>query len=265
MASILDRMSGQPGTPGVPANTPEPEPPEQFEEMTLVEHLDELRRRILYTAVFIALGLVAGLLLARPLIHEIESRANLGRLQVLAPLEGFNTWFKVGLYIAIAIAMPAIIYQIVAFLSPGLTRKERRYLMRALPFVTSLFVAGAAFAFFMVTPRALRFLNTFSDSVFRSDFRAEEVVSFYSTMMLWTGVAFEMPVVIYIISRLGIMSAKRLGSLRKYMVLIIMVIAAAITPTPDPFTMILTAAPMYMLFELGLLIARFTERNRQTE
>lgn len=244
---------------------PEPEPPDQFEEMTLVEHLDELRRRILYTAIFIALGMVAGLLLARPLINEIESRANLGRLQVLAPLEGFNTWLKVGLYIAIAIAMPAIIYQIVAFLSPGLTRRERRYMFRALPFVTSLFVAGAAFAFFVVTPRALRFLNEFSSSVFRSDFRAEEVVSFYSTMMLWTGVAFELPVVIYIISRLGIMSAKRIASLRKYMVLIIMVVAAAITPTPDPFTMILTAAPMYLLFELGLLIARFTERNRELE
>jgi sec-independent protein translocase protein TatC len=155
--------------------------------------------------------------------------------------------------------MPVIVYELVRFLAPGLTRKERRYLFRALPFVSVMFVAGVAFAFFVIVPRALSFLSHFGASVFEAQFRAEEVISFYMTLLLWVGVVFELPVVIFILAKLGVVTAKRLASLRKFAILIIAVAAAIITPTPDPFNMFMVAAPMYFLYELGVLLARFAK------
>ncbi|MBX6341558.1 MAG: twin-arginine translocase subunit TatC [Thermomicrobiaceae bacterium] len=254
MVSILDRMRGRAPMTAVP----EPEPEEEtFAEMTLQEHLEELRRRILYAAMAVALGFIAGLATAMKVLKLMGRMTGLEAFQVISPTEGFTTFMKVALYIGVGLAMPVIVYQLVRFLAPGLTRREKHYLYRALPFVSIMFVAGVAFAFFVVIPRALGFLSHFGGSVFHSDFRASEVVSFYMTLLLWVGVVFEMPVVIYILAKLGIVSAQRLASLRRYMLIGIMIAAAIITPTPDPFNMFLVAAPMYALYEIGILLARF--------
>lgn len=254
MVSILDRMRGRSNLPVVPV--PEPEEDEHFEEMTLQEHLEELRNRILYAAIFVALGFVVGLVSAMQVLKIMAHMTGRQDFLVISPMEGFTTYMKVALYIGLGLAMPALIYQLVRFLAPGLTRRERRYLYRALPFVSAMFVAGVAFAFFIVIPRGLRFLGSFGGSVFQAQFRAQEVVSFYMTLLLWVGLVFETPVVIYLLAKLGIVTAKRLSSLRKYIIVLIMVAAAIITPTPDPFNMFLVAAPMYALFEFGILLAK---------
>jgi len=255
MVSLLDRMRGQSNV-ARPAE-PEPEPEEFYKEMTLQEHLAELRTRLIYSVLAVAVGFVIGLALAFPALHLIERMSGLNNLQAISPTEPFIVYTKVALYIGFAFAMPVIIYQLIRFLAPGLTRKERYYLFRALPFVTLMFVAGVLFAFFVLVPRALDFLSHFGSGVFRADFRAQEVISFYLTLLLWVGVVFETPIVIYLLVRLGIVSVKRLASFRRLAVVIVMVIAAIITPTPDPFNMMLVAAPMYLLFELGLLLGRF--------
>ena len=172
-------------------------------------------------------------------------------------MEGFTEWVNVGLYIGIGLSMPALVYQLVRFLAPGLTRNERRYLYRALPFVSGLFVAGVAFAFFIVVPHALEFLSHFGGSVFNAQFRAQEVVNFYLKLLLGVGIVFETPLVMFTLAKLGVVSLKRLSSLRKYMIVISLVGAAIITPTPDPVNMFIVAAPIYALYELGVLLARF--------
>jgi sec-independent protein translocase protein TatC len=257
MVSLLDRVRGR-SVVSAPSE-PEPEPEDLFKEMTLQEHLEELRQRLIYSGLAIAVGFVIGLVLAFPTLDLITQMTGLENLQAISPTEPFITYTKVALYIGIGIAMPVIVYQIVRFLAPGLTRRERRYLYRALPFVSLMFLSGVAFSFFVVIPRALSFLSNFGSQVFNAQFRAEEVISFYMTLLLWVGVVFELPVVIFILAKLGIVDARRLSSLRKYALLVIMVGAAIITPTPDPFNMFLVAAPMYFLYEVGVLLARLAK------
>jgi sec-independent protein translocase protein TatC len=256
MVSIIDRVRGR-NLPSIP----EPEPEDIFVEMTLQEHLEELRTRVMYSALSIAIGFVVGLILSRPLLEQMAAWSGLQELQVISPTEGFVTYMKVALYIGIAIAMPVLVYQIVAFLGPGLTRQERSYLRTALPFVSAMFIAGVLFAFFVVIPRALGFLAGFGDEVFDAQFRASEVVQFYMTLMLWLGVVFEMPIVIFLLAKLRVVSAQRLASIRKFMLVGIMIAAAIITPTPDPFNMMMVATPMYVLYEFGILLARIAVRE----
>ncbi|MEZ4505977.1 MAG: twin-arginine translocase subunit TatC [Thermomicrobiales bacterium] len=125
-----------------------------FEEMTLAEHLDELRSRLVKTCVGIGIAFIGGLFLTRPLLGLVRDNANIERFDVIDATEPITSFFKTALYIAIAVALPLIFYQIFAFVSPGLTRKEKRYVYGSLPFVVVFFLAGAAFAFFLAIPRA---------------------------------------------------------------------------------------------------------------
>lgn len=265
MASIRERLPGGLGLDhgqSVPVQ-PEEEEPEQFAEMTLAEHLEELRQRILYSALAIAGGFIAGIALANPVLKKIARQAQVPDtgLQTISPTEPFTVFMKVALYIAFALAMPVLIWQLTRFLAPGLTRRERRLMFRAIPFIFLSFCGGVAFAFFILAPRALDFLSTFNNSVFSWEPRAEEVISFYLTLMIGVGLMFELPIVIYALSWIGVVTTKRLTSIRKFAVLLTMVAAAIITPTPDPFNMMLVAVPMYMLYEVGIILSRFARRG----
>lgn len=262
MASILNRVP----YPGKRRADPEPdhdylEPdgPESFGEMTLQEHLEELRTRMLYSSVAILIALVAGLALAFPMLDMIAEQANVPaeQMQTLNPTEGFVTFFKVALYLAVAGAMPVLIYQLVAFVAPGLTRSEKSYIFKAIPFIVLLFVSGVAFAFFVVIPRALGWLSTFGEGVFRWDPSAESLISFYLRLMLGVGIIFELPAFLFILAKIGVVNHQRLASIRKFAFVASMIAAAIITPTPDPFNMMLVAIPTYILYEIGVFMTRF--------
>lgn len=251
MVSILDRVRR--------SNTPAPVDPEPdtFEEMTLQEHLEELRTRLIYSALTVVVGFVIGLAVTMPLLRLMARMSGLGQFTAISPTESFTVFMKVALYVGIALSMPVLIYQVIRFLAPGLTKREKQYVFRAIPFVTGMFVLGVMFAFFIVIPRALRFLHGFGGDIFKADFRANEVISFYLTLILWVGIVFELPIVMYLLAKLGVVTARLLGSMRKYALIVIMIAAAIITPTPDPFNMFMVAAPMYALYELGIILARF--------
>ncbi len=258
MVSIIDRVRGRTDAPMIP----EPGPEDIFEEMTLQEHLEELRQRILYSAIAIAIAFVIGLILAFPLLDVMANLSGLESFTLISPTEGFATFMRIGFYIAVALSMPVLVYQLISFLGPGLTNEERHYLRLALIPVSFLFVSGMAFAFFIVIPRALNFLSGFGaggygGDVFDPAFRASEIISFYFTLMIWIGLVFQMPVVIFLLVKLGIVSADKLAGIRKFMLVGCMTAAAIITPTPDPFNMLLVAIPMYLLYELGIILARF--------
>lgn len=264
MASILNRVP----LPGKRRSNPEPEDeyyepegPESFGEMTLQEHLEELRTRMLYSSVAILIALVAGLALSFPVLDLIAEQANVPEsgIQVINPTEGFVTFFKIAIYIAVALAMPILVYQLLAFIAPGLTRSERTYVFRAIPFVAISFASGLAFAFFVVIPRALGYLEGFGSGTFGWDPRAEDLISFYLRLMLGVGILFELPPFMFVLAKIGIVDHKRLGSIRKFAFVASMIAAAIITPTPDPFNMMLVAVPTYILYELGVLLARFAK------
>lgn len=257
MVGIPDRMRGHPNVPSPVDPDPAPEEIEEtFAEMTLQEHLEELRSRLIYASLAVAVGVIGGLVLALPFLRLMATQSGLGELVLISPTEGFSTFMRVALYLGLAFSMPVLIYQIISFLAPGLTRRERQYLFRAIPFVSLMFVFGVLFAFFIVIPRALEFLSGFGSAVFEDSFRASEVLSFYMRLMLWVGVVFELPIVIFIMTRLGIVTADKLASIRKYAFILVLIASALITPTPDPFNMFLVAMPMYALYELGILLSR---------
>lgn len=269
MASITDRRP-QPGRggsgDGLPPQdgyTPPPEQnedPEFFLEMTLQEHLEELRIRIIYSTVTVLIALIAAFFIVDEVFNRIAEQANVPNAEVvtISPTEGFVTWFKVLLYIAIALSMPMLVFQLLRYIAPGLTKREKRAVYLSMPVVSLLFVSGMAFAFFIAIPRALDFLSGFKSDLFAWNPRASELVTFYLRLMLGIGIAFELPALMFILGKLGIVTAKQLGRARKFAFLGVMVAAAIITPTPDPVNMMIIAVPIYVLYELGILFVRFT-------
>ncbi len=236
-----------------------------FEEMTLAEHLDELRSRLVKTCVGIGIAFIGGLFLTRPLLDLVRDNANVERFQSIESTDPITSFFKTALYIAIAVALPLIFYQIFAFVSPGLTRKEKRYVYGSLPFVVVFFLAGASFAFFLAIPRAFEFLSNFNSDIFEFAPTFGSVAAFYIQVSLGMGIAFELPIIMFLLSRLGIVSPKRMGASRRYAVVIVMVAAALITPTPDPFNMLFVALPIYLLYEVGIIFAKIAARRRKGE
>jgi sec-independent protein translocase protein TatC len=241
---------------------PDPDEPDEFAEMTLLEHMEELRDRIIKSVLAIGIAFVAGIFLAGPLLKRLQIEANaIGGFDIISPTDPITLYFKVALYIAIGIALPVLLWQVIGFLAPGLTKKEKRLLYLSLPFVVLLFLAGVAYGFFFAAPRALQFLSGFMSDLYEWSPEGNEVITFFLTLMLGLGLAFQLPVVMFILAKLGLASPQRLAGFRRYAVLLILVLAAIITPSTDPFNMLVVAVPLYVLYEAGVIVARVFARR----
>ena len=179
-----------------------------------------------------------------------------------SPTEAFTSYMRVALFTGIALAMPVILYEIYAYIDPALYPNERRFVRAiGLP-VLGLFVLGMAFCYFVLLPRAIPFLINFGGDVIDNQLRAADYLSFVTTFILGMGLVFEVPVVIWALIRVGIVKRAWLSKQRRYVFLLSFIIAAFLTPTPDPFNQTLVAIPMYLLYELGLLLGRFAGGSR---
>lgn len=237
----------------------------------LAPHLVELRNRFTKAGLAVVVGTVLGFWLVNSSTLLGDTIPNLLikhfvpadiKLQFIEPAEAFVSYMRVALVIGVALAVPVIVYQLIAFFIPGLLPNEKRILFTALPFVTELFVAGLAFGWFFTIPAALDFLFTFGTSArIEAQPTFESFISTISTLMLWNGLIFELPAVIYLLARLGIVTTASLGRTRRYAVVAIIIVAAVITPTGDPYNLLLLAVPMYLLYELGILLSRFVPKK----
>ncbi len=248
--------------PAPPTHEPEPAPepdPSEMHQMTLIEHLEEMRDRLIKTV--IALGVATGfsLIFARQVLEAFESLlpGDAPSLQTHTPTEAYVVYFKVALLCGMAFAMPVIVYQFFAFVMPGLTREERRWLYFVAPGSSLLFVLGLLFAYFVVLQFGLPILQSFLSDLVLQQWRLDYYVSFVVRFLLITGLIFETPLVIFFLSKLGVISHQRLTQSRRYAVVVAAAVAAVLTPTTDPFTMLLVMGPMILLYELGVLLARF--------
>lgn len=239
--------------------TMDDEEPQDFGEMTLGEHLIDLRNALVRSCYAFAPAFILGIILASPLMKYMTRQANTDRFQVLSPTGGFVIYMKVGLYCGILFAFPVIFYQLFSFIAPGMTRKEKRYVASSLPFVTILFAAGAAFAFFFAAPRAFDFLSSFQNNIFKWEPVADDVISFYLTLTLGLGIAFELPALMFMLAKLKIVNAQKQRNFWRIAMILIMIAAAVITPTPDPFNMMIVASPLVLLYIFGLFMARVAE------
>jgi sec-independent protein translocase protein TatC len=233
-------------------------------EMTMLEHLEELRQRLVVSVTAIVVGLIVTLIpipgadsLTHFVIETLAKSAPNGVLVTLRPGEGFFAYVQVSLLLGVALAMPVIVYQVLAFVMPALHPHERRYLYLAVPGVTISFVAGAAFCYALLLPVAIRFLGGFAADIFNPQWTAEYYLDFVSTFLFWMGLVFELPVVMFFLSKLGVVSATRMARFRRYALVMAFVMGAIITPTPDPINQTIVSVPIYLLFELGIILARF--------
>ena len=227
------------------------------EEVSLVDHLDELRSRIIYS--LIALALAFGLCFWQSSLVLDIAAAPLPeadrQLIVLAPAEAFMTTVTVCLYAAIIVAAPFISFQIFAYVLPAFSPRERRAIMPLVIAIPALFIAGVVFSYFVVMPAAVDFLLSFNSDQFSTELRAREYYSFFATTMIAGGIVFQVPVIVLALVRLRIVTIAQLRKNRRYAYLGIAVIAAAL-PGVDPITMLIEMVPLLLLYELSILLAR---------
>jgi sec-independent protein translocase protein TatC len=236
-----------------------------------VPHLRELRDRLFRSAAAIVLGAFVGVWLVSdaspigPLPELIIQHFAPGRtLEAIGVAEVFVNYMGIALLVGFTIAIPVVVYQLVAFFTPGLTGREKRVLFSALPFVTELFLAGLAFGWFFTIPAALDFLLNFGTASGQIEVKPtpDNFFSAITRLLLWNGLVFELPALVFLLARLGIVNARQLRQTRRYALVVIVIAAALITPTGDPYNLLLLAIPMYLLYELGILLARFVPQRR---
>jgi sec-independent protein translocase protein TatC len=244
--------------------------------MTLVEHLTELRHRLIVCVVAVAVGMLvafiaynwiisiliapyADLVRARPL-----SSATAGRLLTTDPLEGFSVRMKTSAYAGIALAMPVLLWQLWRFVTPGLYPHERRY---AVPFVASalvLFALGAGLAYYTL-PRALEFLVDIAGDDFVTAYQASKYFQLITYMMLAFGIGFEFPIVLVFLQLAGIIEPATLRRGRRFAIVGVCVLVAVITPSGDPISMLMLSVPMVVFYEVAILIGSLIAKRRAAQ
>lgn len=235
------------------------------DRLTLVEHLDELRTRIVVCLVVFGVAL-ALCFWQNHLLLEIASvplPSDHEKLITFGVTEPFTTTLTVATYGALILSLPIFLYQGYAYVLPAFSQNERRLVLPILLLAPILFLAGVAFAYFVVMPAAVEFLLGFNDNQFNVQVRARDYYSFFSTAMLAGGIVFQLPLAILAVTRLGIVSVEQLTRNRRYAYLIIAVAAAAL-PGVDPVSMLIEMVPLLVLFELSILIARAFDRPKAT-
>src|SRR5215207_5960046 len=224
--------------------------------MTLVEHLDELRTRIIVCGLFLVVAIAVCFWQDELLLDIANEPLPAGFDPVtLSPTEPFFITVKLSIYGGILLALPLLLYQAYAFVLPAFAPHEKRLLLPFLLSVPFLFVAGAAFAYFLVMPAALDFLLGFNADEFNTQLRGADYYGFFGLTLIAVGILFQIPVAVLAVCRLGIVTPEQLGQNRRYAVLVIAV-AAMLLPGTDPVTMLLAMAPLYGLFELSLALAK---------
>lgn len=228
------------------------------QNLTVIEHIEEIRKRLITIVVFFVIAVLGSVLLAKPLIQYLQSSGPAGEL----PLNAFNVidpiaiYFKVVVFIAIVIIFPIIMYQFWAFVSPGLLDTERRVTLGYIPFAFLLFLGGISFSYFVLLPYVITFMEKLStDLGITQTIGINQYFSFLFQILLPFGFVFQLPVVLLFLSRLGFLNPNVLTKFRKVAYFILFVIAAFITP-PDIVSHLFVTLPLFLLYEISIIISR---------
>jgi sec-independent protein translocase protein TatC len=224
--------------------------------MSILDHLAELRDRLMKAVIALAVGVVAGTFFAPRLLRLLVAPLGDQVPIAIAPTEAPAVFFKVSLVIGLVLAMPVIVYQIFRFVAPGLRPKERRYIFIGAPVAALSFASGVVFASLVLIPAAMPFLRGFLAGIVEQRYSINNYISFVSTILLWAGLVFETPLVMFFLAKLGVATPQGFGKARRVVVIGAAAGAAVITPTTDPVNMLLIMGPFLLLYELGILLAR---------
>jgi sec-independent protein translocase protein TatC len=263
--ALAGAPAGAPADNSGPVDEPVKKPADEFPgevEMPLVDHLEELRRRILRSLLAVVVGAVACLAAVRPLVRLLEAPAEGIRFLQLAPGEFLFVSLKVAGYAGLTLALPYVLYEGLAFVLPGLSRRERRLVAPAVAGSSVLFLLGLCFAWWALVPAALRFLISYGADVVEPIWSIERYLDFVLVLMLATALAFQLPVLQLLLGALGLIDARRMLSAWRWVVLISALAGAVLTPSTDPVTMLLLSGAITALYLVGVALVALSQGLR---
>ena len=242
--------------------------------LTMIEHVEELRKRLFFVAIFFIAAIAVGFFVAEPIIQHIQysDEAQQLTLNAFSPLDPLAIYFQVIFIVALVLSSPLLFYQLWAFISPGLYETERKATLAYIPFIFLLFIGGLAFSYYVLFPFVMRFTYDLSNRLeIEQTIGINEYFTFLFQLTLPFGVLFQLPVVLLFLARLGILNPDYMGKIRKYAYFGLFVAAAIIAP-PDLMTHIIVSVPLFILYEISIVISRVgykkylkAEQQRQQE
>ena len=253
-----------------PAATRRQQIEDKMQSMSFLAHLEELRRRIIWCIVYIGVGFFLCFAYAekiygymqRPIMEALQKNKMPKELVYLNPTEPFNIYLKVGLIAGVFLASPFVLYQVWAFISPGLYRHEKKYVVPFMVCTVALFLAGGYFGYRLVYPQALEFLIGYGRQ-FKPMITIGEYTDLFMVIILGLGIIFEMPILVFFLSLFGIVNARFMIRNFRYAILVIFIVAAIVTPTTDIMNLCIFAAPMIILYALSIGVAFLVHPSRR--
>lgn len=238
-------------------------------EMTLLDHLKELRNRVVISAFAVVIGVLVCLFFWQTIVGWLIAPAREDfpdfKPAVFGPVESIGIAFKIGLYGGVLLASPVILYEMLAFVLPGLTPREKKMILPTMGGVVLFLLGGMSFAYWVILPASLGFLLGFADDQFNSVIGAKQYIDFATRIIFWVGVSFELPIVLALLAKLGMTTWRKLLGFWRYAIVLVFVVAAVVTPTPDPLTQTLVAGPLFGLYFVGILFAFFVGKKKAPE
>lgn len=230
-------------------------------KMTLLGHVLELRARLIKGVIAVVITTIISFVFAKQIFAVLIWPTGGIDLIYIEMTEMVSTYMKVSLASGIILAMPYLIYHFLMFVSPALVSREKKYLYLVLPWIGLMFIGGVVFAYFMLIPPAVKFLVTFGSDIATPQIKIGNYISMVTRLLLAVGLAFELPVVTTFLARIGVISSRWLASKRKGAIIFAFLLAAIITPTMDPVNQTLIAAPLMVLYEMSIWLAKLVQKK----
>lgn len=233
-------------------------------EMSFMDHLEELRWRIIYSLIGVIVGTILCWIYSDFLITNIllapAVRAGI-KLQNLRPFGQIMLYFEISIIGGIVLSLPNLVYQLWKFIEPALRTAEKKYISAIVLFTTFCFLSGIAFAYFVMLPMTFGFAANFGSKAIENNFAVDEYLSIIVSIMLGAGVVFELPMLSFFLSKLGILKPQLMRRYRRHAIVVIMVLAAFLTPGTDPVSQLVLAVPLVLLYEISIFVSKMSQRK----
>jgi sec-independent protein translocase protein TatC len=230
-------------------------------EMSFLDHLEELRSRLIKCLISIFLFSIVAYFFSERLIDFLTKP--IPEVYFMSPTEAFSTRIKISLIAGLIVSIPVIFYHLWQFVVPGLLEREIKLVVPVVFFSTFFFLVGAVFCFFFILPLSIKVLLGFGTPKLKPMIKIGDYISFISYLTLAFGAVFELPLIFYFLGKLGVVSSRTLAKGRKYALVGILILSAVITPTPDAFTQCMLAGPLYLLYEVSIIVVKIVEKKKR--
>ena len=233
-------------------------------EMSFLDHLEELRWRIIYSLIGLVVGTAVSWAFIDTLVDKVllkPARDTGASLQNLRPFGQLFMYMEVAIIAGVVISLPNIFYQFWKFLSPALRKRERKYIKSIVFFSTFCFLCGIAFAYYVMIPFALKFAVQFGSQTIKNEFAIDEYLSIILSIMMGAGIVFELPMISFFLTKIGILKPEYMRKYRRHAIVVIFILAAVLTPGTDPVSQVILAIPLFLLYEISVLISKFAAKK----